>query len=291
MSTKEARQFADVLGVQVEALDMERTLTRVEDALSECKKGYVCMVGVHGIMEAHRSPSLSSAYAGSMIAVPDGMPIVWVGRLQGCDDMRRVAGPDLMIEIFRRKEFASYTHFLYGGKFGVAEKLSAILTQRFPWARIVGTYMPPFRNLSQSEEEDLIEVIHERKPDIVWVGISTPKQEQFMRRYLPMLETTLMFGVGAAFDFHTGRIRDSSEWLKRAGLQWLHRLVQDPRHLWWRYLRNNPEFMWRIALQLSGIRSYRTAETAKAMDLTLNSSHSETRVLHDMASKSVRVES
>jgi N-acetylglucosaminyldiphosphoundecaprenol N-acetyl-beta-D-mannosaminyltransferase len=253
---------------------MAKTVERIKDALLEGAKGYVCMVGVHGIMEAQRSSNLANIYAGSMITVPDGTPTVWVGRLQGFDWMRRVTGPDLMLEVFRCKELSSYTHFLYGGKPGVAEELSESLSRQFPWARIVGTYTPPFRDLSDSEEEDLIAKVRELKPDVIWVGISTPKQEIFMRKYLPMLETTLMFGVGAAFDFHTGRIKDCAEWIKRAGLQWLHRLLQDPRHLWRRYLRNNPAFIWRIALQLTGLRMYPSPDAAKTFD-------AEARLLRD----------
>jgi N-acetylglucosaminyldiphosphoundecaprenol N-acetyl-beta-D-mannosaminyltransferase len=258
MTSTGKRQYVNVLGVQVEPLAMESAITRVAEALCRLRKGYVCMIGVHGIMEAQRNRRLAAAYAECLIAVPDGMPTVWVGRFQGYPDMQRVAGPDLMLEIFRRKEFADYTHFLYGGKEGVAEELSASFRQRFPWARIVGTYTPPYRKLSPEEEAEMIATIGKLKPDIIWVGIGAPKQEQFMNRYLPELETRLMFGVGAAFDYHTGRIQDCADWIKRAGLQWLHRLMQDPRHLWWRYLRNNPAFVWRIALQLAGLQSYST---------------------------------
>lgn len=256
MSKPSNGSHANLLGVEVEALDMERAVRRVEEALSEKTKGYVCMVGVHGIMEAQRNPSLAAIYADATIAVPDGTPTVWVGHLQGFSWMRRVTGPDLMVEIFRREQFASRTHFLLGGKEGVAQELSAAITRRFPGAHIAGTYTPPFRDLTLCEEVDLIATIRQLKPDIIWVGLSTPKQEQFMSKYLPVLDTTLMFGVGAAFDFHTGRIRDCAEWIKRAGLQWLHRLMQDPRHLWLRYLRNNPAFVYRIALQLTGLKTF-----------------------------------
>jgi N-acetylglucosaminyldiphosphoundecaprenol N-acetyl-beta-D-mannosaminyltransferase len=139
---------------------------------------------------------------------------------------------------------------------GVAEELRDRLTRRFPWTKIVGTHTPPYRDLTQAEEEEFAAKIRILKPDMIWVGISTPKQERFMMRLLPMLDTTLMFGVGAAFDFHTGRIKDSPQWVKRAGLQWLHRLIQDPRHLFWRYLRNNSAFLWHLTLQLTGLRAY-----------------------------------
>jgi N-acetylglucosaminyldiphosphoundecaprenol N-acetyl-beta-D-mannosaminyltransferase len=210
---------------------------------------------VHGILEARRDPIVARAFADATIAVPDGTPTVWVGWLQKHSGMGHVTGPALMREIFKRDEFARYTHFFYGGKEGVAEELAANMFRQFPWTRIVGTYTPPFRELTLAEEMELIKAIKLRKPDIIWVGISTPKQELFMRRMLPLLQTRLMFGVGAAFDFHTGRIRDCPAWIKTAGFQWLHRLLQDPKRLWRRNL-SNAGFLWHIALQLTGLKKY-----------------------------------
>ncbi len=278
---RRAPTYANLLGIQVEALDMGRAIVRVKQALDKRHKGYVCMIGTHGIMEAQRDPDLATAYANSIIKVPDGMPTVWVGRAQGCKGMQRVAGPDLMLEIFRRRDLASYTHFLYGGKDGIAEELAAGFAAQFPWARIVGTWTPPFRDLLPSEEQKLIATIDRLKPDIIWVGISTPKQDKFMQKYLARFETTLMFGVGAAFDFHTGRIRDCSNWIKLAGLQWLHRLLQDPRRLWRRYLRNNPAFLWCIALQLTGLRKYPAREATFEVVRIQNRVVAESRALHE----------
>jgi N-acetylglucosaminyldiphosphoundecaprenol N-acetyl-beta-D-mannosaminyltransferase len=253
----------------VEALNMDRAIARVAEVLDSHEKGYVSVIGVHGIMEAQRNPRLAAIYAESAITIPDGMPTAWVGRLQGCRRMERVAGPDLMLEICRSPELAGYTHFFYGGAPGVAEKLAANLKEWFPWLRISGTYTPPFRELYPEEEIALTAKIHRLKPDIVWVGISTPRQEAFMHRYLPYFETRLMLGVGAAFDYHTGRIKDCPEWVKSAGLQWLHRLLQDPRRLWRRYLRNNPVFLWKIMLQLTGIRAYSPTRTRKLAATTI----------------------
>jgi exopolysaccharide biosynthesis WecB/TagA/CpsF family protein len=246
---------ANVLGIGVEALDLERALTRVEDILRINQKGYVCAIGVHGILEARRNAAVAQSFAEAIIVVPDGMPMVWIGRIQGHHGMRHVTGPELMREIFRRKQFAGLTHFLYGGKEGVADDLAAQLMRQFPGTRICGTYTPPFRELTNSEEVALIATINKCKPDMIWIGISTPKQELLMRRLLPHLDTRLMFGVGAAFDFHTGRIRDCAVWIKLLGLQWLHRLLQDPKRLWRRNVRNTA-FMWHIALQLLGFRKY-----------------------------------
>jgi N-acetylglucosaminyldiphosphoundecaprenol N-acetyl-beta-D-mannosaminyltransferase len=253
MSAPVFRDLANILGIQVDAIDMQAAISHLLTLLSNGNKGFVCVAGVHGVMEAQRHPRLREVYAESSMTVPDGMPLVWVGHIQGKSRMRRVTGPDLMLELFSCPEFSHATHFLYGGEEGVAVELRSRLEKRFPNVRIVGTYTPPFRDLDSLEEQQFIARIATLKPDIIWVGISCPRQELFMARYLPQLETRLMFGVGAAFDYHTGRIRDCSAWIKRAGLQWLHRLMQDPRRLWRRYLRNNPAFVWHITLQLLGL--------------------------------------
>jgi N-acetylglucosaminyldiphosphoundecaprenol N-acetyl-beta-D-mannosaminyltransferase len=241
---------ANVFGIEVDAIDMDRAMHSVRLLLSSPEKSYICVAGVHGIMEAQRVPALALAYAHADLIIPDGMPLVWIGHAQGHASMQRVTGPDFMLQIFRRPEFAHITHYLYGGEEGVAQQLRATLAARFPGVRIVGASTPPFHELSPEEEDRFVAEIRRLRPDIIWMGISCPKQELFMARYLPRIETRMMVGVGAAFDYHTGRIHDSAEWVKRAGLQWLHRLLQDPRRLWKRYLRNNPAFIFRITCQM-----------------------------------------
>src|ERR1700733_10532869 len=153
MNRHKRRPAAKLLGISVEALDMELALKRIAGELVARRKGYVCMAGVHGIMEAHRDPGLAAIYASSVITVPDGTPTVWVGRWQGHKKMQRVAGPDLMREIFSRREFAGCTHFLYGGEEHVADQLRERFTRAYPWARIVGTYTPPFRDLNAEKKQ------------------------------------------------------------------------------------------------------------------------------------------
>jgi N-acetylglucosaminyldiphosphoundecaprenol N-acetyl-beta-D-mannosaminyltransferase len=187
--------------------------------------------------------------------VPDGMPMSWVGHFQGFRNMDRVFGPDLMMAMCRLSVERGYRNFLYGGKPGVAALLSETLQRRIPGLQIVGTYTPPFRSLTADEEREVLAKVRVFQPHIIWVGLSTPKQERFMARYAGQFRVPLMFGVGAAFDFHTGAIQDCSPWIKRAGFQWLHRLTQDPK-LWTRYVRNNPAFLWHIAMQLSRFRQY-----------------------------------
>ena len=233
---------------------MPTAINRVSTLLRERRTAYVCAVGVHGVMEAQRDARLLRAYATADMVVPDGMPLVWLGRMQGHAAMQRVTGPDLMLEIFRDPHFRHVRHFFYGGDAGVAELLRKKLLERCPWAQIVGTWTPPFRELNEKEEEQLLVQMRTAQPDILWVGISCPRQELFMAAHRVQLDIPIMFGVGAAFDFHTGRIRDCSDWVKRAGLQWAHRLVQDPRRLWKRYLRNNPAFLWQVVKQMLGLR-------------------------------------
>jgi len=139
----------------------------------------------------------------------------------------------------------------------VAQQLKDCLEKRFPGLQIVGSCTPPFRPLRPDEAQELARMTEETKPDIFWVGLSTPKQEKFMAEYLPKLNVTLMVGVGAAFDFHSGRVKQAPRWIQRSGLEWCYRLCQEPRRLWKRYLRNNPLFIGRVFLQLTGLREYR----------------------------------
>jgi N-acetylglucosaminyldiphosphoundecaprenol N-acetyl-beta-D-mannosaminyltransferase len=253
---------ANVLGVGIHAVNIDVAASMLKARIRGGTKGYVCLTGVHGIMEAQRDPGLKSIFAEALLVAPDGIPTVWMGHLQGFSAMQRVFGPDLMIEIISRAEFRDCTHFFCGGEPGVAERLRVEMLRRFPWAKITGVYSPPFRSMSAIEESDLAAEVRLQQPDIIWVGLSTPKQEIFMARYLPMLDTKLMIGVGAAFLFHTGAIKDSPEWIKRAGLQWFHRLLQEPSRLWRRYLRNNPAFVFYAGLQIFGLKRYTLASGA-----------------------------
>jgi N-acetylglucosaminyldiphosphoundecaprenol N-acetyl-beta-D-mannosaminyltransferase len=265
-SPEEAR--ANVLSVGIHAVNIPQAVELIEAALRDRRKGYVCVTSVHGVMEAQRRPHFREVLDRALLVAPDGMPTVWVGRWQGFTQMDRVFGPDLMLEVCRRSVNSGHTHFLYGGKPGVVEALRRRLHLWFPGIRIVGTFTPPFRALSSDEESALQETFSQFSPDIVWVGLSTPKQEQFMAEYLSRLDCRVMIGVGAAFDFHTGGLKDAPAWMKEAGLQWLHRLCQEPSRLGKRYLVNNSAFLVHILLQLTGLKRYRLATVP-----TISSSH------------------
>lgn len=246
----------NVLGVRVSAVNMEEAVRLADSHIHADGRGYICVTGVHGVMEAQSDRDFRSILNRSLVTTPDGMPTVWVGHLQGHSAMSRVYGPDFMLRMCELSVGRGYRHFLYGGKPGVAERLAQTLTTRFPGLQIAGTYTPPFRALNASEEAALQCQLEDSKPHILWVGLSTPKQERFMAQYMGKLNVPLMVGVGAAFDIHTGGIADAPAWMKSMGLQWLHRLLQEPQRLGKRYLINNPKFIWNIALQLSSLRHF-----------------------------------
>lgn len=244
----------NVLGVGISAINMERAVELADGHIAAGKAGYVCVSPVHAVMEAQRDPAFKSILNSATITTPDGMPLSWVGRFQGFRDMDRVYGPDFMLEMCRLSVKRGYRHFLYGGKPGVALELKDSLTARFPGLQVAGTYTPPFRPLTSGEEAELAAQVAAARPHIFWVGLSTPKQERFMAQYVDRLNVPLMVGVGAAFDFHTGNLKEAPRWMKRSGMQWLHRMLQEPRRLGPRYLTTNPRFLFEIALQLSGLR-------------------------------------
>jgi len=207
-------------------------------------------------MQSQVDPSLRDIHNQAGLVTPDGMPLVWLSRLRGHHHVQRVYGPDLMLACCEASIRNGYRHFFYGGGPGVAERLAKRLGQRFDGLQVVGTWTPPFRDLTTAEEEALIDRIASSKPDIVWVGLSTPKQERWMARYIGRLPAAVLIGVGAAFDMHAGITRQAPRWMQRSGLEWLFRLATEPRRLWRRYLTNNPRFVWRLFLQLSGAVRY-----------------------------------
>lgn len=236
----------DVLGVPIAAVDRSRAADCIEAWIRERRKTFVTVTGVHGVMESQDRPDVAAAHRAAGMCVADGMPMVWVGKLSGHKNIRRVYGPDLMLEICRRSVDRGYTHFFYGGKDGVPDLLREKLAARFPGLRVVGVQSPPFRPLDAAEEEELRRTIERLRPDVLWVGLSTPKQERWMAAHVGRLDAPVMIGVGAAFDMHAGLLRQAPGWMQRAGLEWFFRLCMEPRRLWRRYLRNNPRFVARM---------------------------------------------
>lgn len=236
----------DVLGVDISAINMTMAVDEITRWIETRESHYVCVTGVHGVMEAQRDPELLAIHNASGLTTPDGMPMVWAGRWAGASWMGRVYGPELMLLVLERAAERGWKSFLYGGNDGVPELVAARLTERFPTLKIVGTYSPPFRPLTSAEEDEVVARINASGADLVWVGLSTPKQERWMAAHARRLDAPMLAGVGAAFDFHAGLVPQAPAWMQKRGLEWFYRLTKEPRRLWKRYLRNNPAFLVRI---------------------------------------------
>ena len=258
----------DILGVKVSAIDMADAVDHVAHWVANGSREYVCVTGVHGVMESQSDPALAEIHNRSGMTTPDGMPTVWCGRYAGAGRMSRVYGPDLMLEICSAAVQRGWRMFFYGASEGVPERLAARLSAQFPGLATVGTYSPPFRELSADERIEIAEMINSSGADIVWVGLSTPKQERWMSMMRPELDASVLIGVGAAFDIHAGDLRQAPVWMQQNGLEWLYRLVREPRRLWRRYLRNNPRFVASILRRpprlVSGDVPGRDSETPSA---------------------------
>jgi N-acetylglucosaminyldiphosphoundecaprenol N-acetyl-beta-D-mannosaminyltransferase len=251
-----APEQINVLGVGVSAVTMAQAVNVIQGWIAGADHEYVCVTGVHGVMESQDDPSLRDIHNSAGLVTPDGMPLVWLSRFKGYPHVERVYGPDLMLACCAASVSQGYRHFFYGGAPGVAERLAGRLQERFPGLVVTGTWSPPFGEPTLVEERATIERINSANPDIVWVGLSTPKQERWMATHVGRLSAPVLIGVGAAFDFHAGLKRQAPRWMQRSGLEWLFRLGTEPRRLWRRYLSNNPRFLWRILLQLSGLVQY-----------------------------------
>jgi N-acetylglucosaminyldiphosphoundecaprenol N-acetyl-beta-D-mannosaminyltransferase len=244
----------DVLGVGISAVDMAMACDEISRWIDHGEQHYVCVTGVHGVMESQRDPELLAIHNASGLTAPDGMPMVWAGRRAGADWMSRVYGPDLMLTVLKRAADRGWSSFLYGGNEGVADLLATRLRARFPGLKIAGTCSPPFRPLNPTEDDDVVYRINHSGADIVWVGLSTPKQERWMAAHVGRLEAPAMVGVGAAFDLHAGLVSQAPSWMQQRGLEWLYRVAKEPRRLWKRYLQNNPAFVARILRQPPQLR-------------------------------------
>lgn len=253
MLTAQSPARENILGVGVSVVNMDGAVEAIHGWIDRNERRYVCVTGVHGIMESQRSAELRRIHNEAGMVTPDGMPLAWLLRLAGHLDVDRVCGPELMPRLLIQSQARQDGHFLYGTTPQVLQLLEARLRQIAPAARIVGTYAPPFRPLTRDEEDAVVEEINLCAPDVVWVGLSTPKQELWMATYRPRIHAAVLIGVGAAFDIHAGVRRRAPRFLQRSGFEWTWRLMSQPRRLWRRYLTNNPQFLLLIALQLMGL--------------------------------------
>jgi N-acetylglucosaminyldiphosphoundecaprenol N-acetyl-beta-D-mannosaminyltransferase len=242
-------RHVEVLGVRVSAVDLDSATQEIGSWIGSSRREYVCVTGVHGVIESQTGSDLLEIHNSAGMVTPDGMPLVWCGRAAGASWMRRVYGPDLMLSVCSESQSTGWRHFLYGAGDGVADELAANLSSRFPGIDIVGIHSPPFRELTDDEIQRTADMINAARPDIVWVGLSTPKQERWMHRFRDLLDASVLIGVGAAFDMHAGRIPQAPRWMQRSGLEWFFRLCAEPRRLWRRYLTAIPRFIVQIVLR------------------------------------------
>lgn len=256
----------NVLGVGISVLNLGSLLRQLEAAVT--KPGlvdYVTVTGVHGVIESLGDSELKKIHNQSFLSTPDGMPMVWLGRQAGYQEMDRVYGPDVLLDVAKHSaRNSNRRHFFYGGSEGVALELTDRLRSRFPGLQTVGTFCPPFRKLTEDEEEKLVAHLQATRPHYLWVGLSTPKQERFMhdfvRRYPDLTSDwghgMVLLGVGAAFDFHTGRVRQAPVWVQRSGFEWLYRMMMEPRRLFKRYFKNNFTFLGHLFAKKAGWQDY-----------------------------------
>jgi len=235
-----------VAGARIHAIRVADAVSTIADWVSSGRRDYIVLTGAHGVVEMQTDPTLLEINNRAGLSTPDGMPVVWLGRLKGQRNIEKVYAPDIMAETFRLGRAAGYRHFLYGGQPGVCEQLRDRLRERYPGLDIVGTYCPPFRPLEPHEREEVSRLINDANPQIVWVGLGCPKQDYWMHEFRPRLRAPVLIGVGAGFDFLSGRMPLAPRWIQHSGFEWLFRTVSDPARLGRRYARVVPLFVYYV---------------------------------------------
>ena len=248
----------ELLGVPVAMTDYSQTMDVMDGLIARDERGWICAVAVHAVMVAQSDPAMREALLNSTLTVPDGMPLVWAANSLGENLDDRVYGPELMSRYSDRCAESDHRVWLYGGRDqGSLVQLALSMRRKHPGIKIVGGYSPPFRDLTEEEETALAAQINAHKPDVLWVGIGVPKQEKWMARMRERLDVPVMCAVGAAFDFHAGRISQAPNWMQDRGLEWTYRIAQEPTRLLPRYLYYNPRFLAAVSRQLVRERRWR----------------------------------
>ena len=245
---KELIPTCNILGVNIAAINMEWLLAYLAQNLSDIKGDYICVSNVHTTVTSYEDASYCAIQNGGLMAIPDGGPLSTVGQKRGFKDMARTTGPSLMGEIFKISAEKGYRHYFYGSTEETLELLYQKLTDHYPGIQIAGMYSPPFRPMTEEEDQEIVERINETKPDFVWIGLGAPKQEKWMAAHYGQIDG-LMIGVGAGFDYYAENIKRAPEWMQKSNLEWLYRLMQDPKRLFKRYLVTNTKFIWNAVVR------------------------------------------
>ena len=241
--------YRNILDTRIDATSYNDACDRIQNWANKNTSCYIVAANVHVVMSGYWQPQYQQVVNGAALVTPDGMPLVWSMRLLGVKEQSRVYGPDLMLAWCDRAAKLGMPIYLYGGTETMLVKLQQNLEQQFPGLKIAGSYSPPFRPLTPEEEQADLDRIHKSGAKVVFVALGCPKQEYWMARQETKLQAVAI-GVGAAFSFHSGEVSQAPRWMMRLGLEWLYRLVTEPKRLWRRYLVNNPAFLVLFALQL-----------------------------------------
>lgn len=246
----------NVIGTGISAISIDQAVRQMASWIDSESRHYVNICTVHTIMECYQNPELQNIVNNSGMSTSDGMPLVWLCRYHGHKEATRVYGPDLMLAFCEHSISRGYRHFFYGGTDGVAPELAEELKRRYPDLQVAGTHSPPFRAVGEMEDPEVIDKINSARPDVLWVGLGTPKQDFWVAQHRHLLDAPVLVAVGAAFDFLTGKVHQAPSWMQRSGLEWLFRLTCEPRRLAYRYLVYNPLFIMHALMQIGGLRQY-----------------------------------
>lgn len=248
--------YCSILKTNINVTDMDKTIAYITDNLEELRGDYICVSNVHTTVMAFRDESYRKVQNSGAMALPDGQPLSIVSRRRGYSEAQRVPGPDLMPAILHLSEEKGYRHYFYGSTPETLEKLRKVLLDRFPKLQIVGMYAPPFRPLTEEEDQEAVRQINESGADFVWVALGAPKQEKWMYEHRGRVNG-LMIGVGAAFDFIAGTVRRAPMWMQKLCLEWVYRICQDPKRMFPRYVSTNFAFLWHVHRESKAIRKER----------------------------------
>jgi N-acetylglucosaminyldiphosphoundecaprenol N-acetyl-beta-D-mannosaminyltransferase len=240
----------NIFGAKISAISLNEAIALIEERIAEKRSGYVCICPVSSIIAVTEDEAFRQIINNSLISTPDGMPIVWYIKAKGFKNATRVCGSDLMREIFKVSEKRGYKHFFYGGTDDILLKIKENISKEFPRLKICGMYAPPFRELSEEENEKVVADINESSPDFVWIGISAPKQEKWAVRNVDKINSAILMPVGAVFNFYSGNVKRAPQWMQRCGFEWFFRLLCEPKRLWKRYLYGNAKFIYLLLKEL-----------------------------------------
>lgn len=242
-----------VLSLNPNVTSLEELIKTVTNLVEQKKGGYICFSTVHMTMEAEDDPDFRKQVNSADYIVTDGMPMVWMQKLQGAKSASRLRANDAMIALLKHAEKNGFSVGFYGSSETVIEAIKQRVKRDFPDLKVSYAYSPPFRTLTEKEDEEIVKQINNASPDILFVGLGCPKQEKWMASHKSKIKS-VMLGVGASFDFFAGKVPECPEWLGRLGLEWLFRLFQEPRRLWRRYIILNPRFVFLALMQLIGLK-------------------------------------